>query len=435
MTNPNKLLKNFSEDVVSSLENANSDDDTIASSSEESSIDDDEIASILTEEYDKAINLFNQAISDQGPLNKILTELGMTMRSIDPAIKDLLVKIYHPEEIFFDVYVDEWPHKFPQMLNFLNQSLENKNIIFLVKTIEHIFAERDSKRRLMTHLYFSILSGELKSNSVSVTELFLLKTKNLDSFFERHYPALFKDIINDIKFKNVINSYKEIQNMYTYSYSPFNAYTNIKNTNLVFYCSLVLIALTLASLNILPMITTIVVVGSLLFITNILQNVAVHLNFKDHLKMLANTSQTTKTFRINLILTSLLTIAVTSVLVSLALYSYSTIPLLIGVFCMTLSIFANLNFCLSNYRKLSNSLIKNHKENIKQNSLQFKSLKEDFVENPSPSSTFKTSNDPNPEKPENNNLLPFNDKSLFGSTQGTGEIGKELPGNTTHFKK
>ena len=102
---------------------------------------------------------------------------------------------------------------------------------------------------------------------------------------------------------------------------------------------------------------------------------------------------------------------------------------------MTVSLTLNKIFCESSYDNLSMSLIENHKEKIKQNSHQFKSLINDFVENPTPSSTFKTSNDPNPETPENNSLALGGDKSLFGSTQGTDEIGKNQPGKPTNFQK
>lgn len=337
-------------------------------------------------------------------------------RFLKPILKIINVQSWHKSLVSYST-------------NTFKNTKDLKDIIFIINVSKLLFEGSSYKRELMILLYLSIITQPIKIQKVVLsTEI----ESYHEALFKEHYPELYSDIISDIRFEEIINMYETLFNL-KYSGYPDDEYHTAFNSFSIKPTLCIVAGLILAFVNILPMIPTIGILGSSLFILNIKRNYDINNDFKKTFSMFDNTGRTTKTFRKNLILTSLLVIATTLAFVSLVLNSYPMIALLTAAFCMTVSLTLNEIFCESSYAKLSKSLIENHKEKIKQNSHQFKSLINNFVENPTPSSTFKTSNDPNPETPENNSLALGGDKSLFGSTQGTDEIGKTQPGKPTHF--
>ncbi|MDG2348448.1 MAG: hypothetical protein P8L77_03185 [Gammaproteobacteria bacterium] len=425
---------------VSFIEEVTSDDDSAASFIKEANKSNESIPeqSASTQLTTPFTNEFGDQTSQ---VNQIFDTSKMTHNDLTEELKEVLSDIYS--------YIELFPHKYiktllnderfvslnrfqkpiqkiinvqswiKSLVSYSTDTFKNKEdpkgIIFIIKTCELLFEGSSHKRELMLLLYLSIITQPITIQKVAPTTE--IGSYN-EMLFKDHYPALYSDINSDTRFKDIINFYETLYNL-KYSNYPDNEYHTGFSSFSIKPTLCIVAGLILAFVNILPMIPTIGILGSSLFILNIKRNYDINNEFKKEYSMFDNTGRTTKTFRINLILTSLLIIATTSAFVSLVLNSYPMIALLTGAFCMTVSLTLNKIFCESSYAKLSKSLIENHEEKIKQNSYQFKSLINDFVDNPNQSSTFKTSDGSNPETPENNNPLLINDRSLFGSTQQT----------------
>lgn len=388
------------------------------------------------EEREEAILAYNQAMIDQGPLHQILIELGMTQKDFDNdfQFKYLLKEMYTSQTFFYNNHKG-WMENLESYSRY-NLDANNEKIIFILKASELMLAEHPNKRELMLKLYLSIIAGSLIKTKHNYNDNDYLPLKNqmmlkFNNIFKDDYPdiyntatEIFNDIISDKRFKDIINLHKKLNIFKNITYPRYDAYnvrSNIEN-HLLFQIHnlLVLIVLILSFTNILPMIPAIVVLGSYGSILNVAFNYKIYSNFKKEFSMFDNTGRTTKTFIKNLIFTTLLIIATTSVFVSLVLKSYPMLALFTGAFCMWLSLSSSVYFSPDCYEKLSESIIKNHRDEKEQDKLEYTKLIDDFIRNPNSSSPSKTSTDHGQETSGNNSLALVEDNLLFGGSKQTG---------------